>query len=87
MKRLTLFLVVGLLFFTACKKEFSITVKSNNNAWGTVAGGGTYAKGTSITLQATANNGYKFEQWDDGDTANPRSIIVERDAVYTAIFA
>ena len=49
MKKLLLFSVVAsLLVFTACKKEFTITVKSNNDEWGSVNGGGTYTKGCKM---------------------------------------
>ena len=52
----------------------------------------------SITLQpscsngnarivATPNEGYRFVQWNDGNTDNPRTITVTGDATYTASFA
>ena len=53
---------------------------------GTVTGGGAYYYGDTITLTAHNNTGYAFDQWDDGETANPRTIIVEGDATYTAVF-
>ena len=41
MKRILIFsLMAGLLLITACKKEVTITVKSNNESWGKVTGGG-----------------------------------------------
>lgn len=39
-----------------------------------------------ITLNATANNGYHFTQWNDGDTLNPRQITVENDSLFIAQF-
>ena len=53
---------------------------------GTVSGGGTYPEGSSVTLQAAANDGYQFSQWNDGSTQNPRTITVTGDANYTATF-
>ncbi len=53
---------------------------------GTVTGGGAYYYGDTITLTAHNNTGYAFDQWDDGETDNPRTIIVEGDATYTAVF-
>lgn len=53
---------------------------------GTVTGGGTYSQGSSVVLTATANVGYAFSQWDDGNTDNPRTITVTGDATYTAQF-
>ncbi|MCQ2271984.1 MAG: hypothetical protein MJZ72_04260 [Bacteroidales bacterium] len=77
------------MLFVSCKKDkqYTITVNSNNTAWGTVTGGGTYAENATATLTATAKEGYKFVQWIDGNTSNPRTITVTADATYTATFA
>ena len=70
----------------------NITALSNNNSYGTVSGGGSYLNGTTATLTATANLGYKFLGWDtNGDntpdiTANPHTFTVSSDATFTAIF-
>ena len=71
-----LFLVVAVvaLLFTSCKKEFTITVQSNNESWGSVVGSGTYAKGTVISIGAIAKSGYRFVSWQDGNSDNPRTI-------------
>nr|MCR5658824.1 choice-of-anchor J domain-containing protein [Bacteroidales bacterium] len=53
---------------------------------GSVEGGGTFAEGSSVTLTATAGEGYTFDQWQDGNTDNPRTVEVTGDAVYTAHF-
>ncbi|MBQ4478515.1 MAG: hypothetical protein II945_07900 [Bacteroidales bacterium] len=83
-----LFLVVAVvaLLFTSCKKEFVITVQSNNESWGSVIGSGTYAKGTVISIGAIAKSGYRFVSWQDGNTENPRSVTVQSDAIYIATF-
>lgn len=39
-----------------------------------------------IKLTATADDGYKFEKWADGETANPRIITVTKDITITAQF-
>ena len=67
---------------------YTLTVTSNNNEWGSVIGGGTYAEGTSVELRATANDGYHFVKWqEDNDTHAVRTVIVTEDASYTATFA
>lgn len=43
-----------------------ITLAINNSTRGAVTGSGSYADGTSITVKATANNGYMFACWSDG---------------------
>ena len=65
---------------------YTITIKASPSTGGTVTGGGTYHAGSSVTLTATPNNGYAFSQWQDGSTANPRTITVNGDATYTASF-
>ena len=79
-------LLAGGMIFTSCTKNFTITVNSNNDAWGTVTGTGTYAEGATATLTATPNEGYLFVKWQDGNTDNPRTITVTADATYTAEF-
>ena len=79
-------IVMGMMLLNSCKKEFTITVQSNNEAWGNVIGGGEYKKGTIVQLLATPATGYQFGKWDDGNTDNPRSITVEKNATYTAVF-
>ena len=79
--------MASLFIFTACKKEVVITVKSNNESWGKVSGGGTYQKGEEIKLKATPTMSiYKFVKWEDGNTDNPRTIVVKKAATYTAVF-
>ena len=66
--------------------EYTLTVVANNTTYGTVAGGGTYAVGTTVTISAEANYGYHFTQWQDGNTDNPRTVTVTGNATYTANF-
>ena len=67
-------------------QQYTVTVNANNDTMGMVYGGGTYDEGTVITLTATANSGYRFVQWQDGTTQNPRTVTVTGDATYTATF-
>ncbi len=41
----------------------------------------------SVTLSATAVFGYHFAQWSDGNTDNPRTIVLTCDTTFTAEFA
>ena len=66
--------------------SFAITTTVNNDAMGSVTEGGEYTHGTEITLTATANEGYRFTQWSDGNTDNPRIITVTENKTYTAEF-
>ena len=67
--------------------QYTITVMSNNDDWGTVTGDGTYDEGATATLTATPATGYHFVSWNDGDTNNPRQVTVMGDATYIATFA
>ena len=40
----------------------------------------------SATFTATADEGYHFTQWSDGDTNNPRIVTVDSDTTLTATF-
>ena len=64
----------------------TITLNVNNNIYGSVSGGGTYRVGTTVTISATANTGYSFVSWSDGNTNASRTITVGVDATYTATF-
>ena len=65
---------------------YYINAYSLNPNMGIVTGGGTFEAGTTITLEAIPYNGYMFNSWSDGNTDNPREIIVSGDAVYIALF-
>lgn len=79
-------LLAGVLIFSSCTKKYLITVKANNDAYGSVTGGGSYSENATATLTAIPNVDYRFVRWDDGETANPRNVTVTADATYTAIF-
>ena len=80
-------LVAGAMMFTSCGKEqYTITVGVNDASMGSATGGGKYDVNTEVTLTATPNTGYDFVKWSDGNTDNPRRVVVTADAEYTAIF-
>jgi len=66
--------------------SYTIEVLSANSEMGSVSGSGTYAEGTVIMISATANDGYRFIGWTDGNNDNPRNITVIENASYTANF-
>lgn len=79
-------LLAGGMVFTSCTKKFTITVTSNNDAWGTVTGGGMYDQNAEVTLKAVPAEGYVFEKWNDGVTESVRVITVVGNANYVANF-
>ena len=74
--------------FTASfdNNRYMVSVLANNPAYGTVSGSGMYYNGDRATLTASPYIGFKFVDWDDGDTNNPRRLIVTSDTTLTAIF-
>ena len=40
----------------------------------------------SISLYATPNTGYRFVQWNDGETRNSRRVVITQDTTFTAEF-
>ncbi|MDD6896056.1 MAG: hypothetical protein PUD51_09365, partial [Prevotellaceae bacterium] len=68
--------------------KFQLTVLSNNEALGTVSGGGMYAAGTEVELKATPEATAHFVKWSDGDTNATRTYTTTGEAVtLTAEFA
>ncbi len=65
---------------------YTITVVASPADGGTVTGSGTYEEGANVTITATANEGYTFIQWQDGNTESTRTIVVTGNATYTATF-
>ena len=87
MKRVSVILfAIATLAFVSCKKEYTVTVTSNNSAYGTVTGGGTYKKGTTATIAAIPAEGCSFVSWQDNTTDNPFSFEVNEDVTYIATF-
>ena len=63
-----------------------VTATSADETTGTVEGSGTYEKYSSVTITAVPNEGYRFENWNDGDTNAKRILVVSSDTTLTAYF-
>ena len=70
---------------------YTVTLVSQNEAWGSVSESGTIAENGYFTATATANEGYEFVAWLNGnDTVSHESIYifqVTADITLTAVFA
>jgi len=66
--------------------KYTITAMANPIEGGTVMGGGEFSAGETCTLAAIPSSGYTFINWNDGNTENPRNIVVTENAIYTANF-
>ena len=79
---------LSLLFLAvliACSKDSSdetpstpsYTLTVNQSEGGTVnSSGGSYERGTEVSLSATPNQGYVFTGWSNGSTSNPLNITL-----------
>ena len=59
--------------------QYTITVAANNNAWGTVTGGGVFNAGNSATVIATPATNYRFVDWKEN------GVTVYTDSLYTFV--
>ena len=65
--------------------EYSIEVDVNDNIMGTAKVD--INSSCDPRISATANYGYYFVQWSDGNTENPRTLELTQDTILTAEFA
>ncbi len=69
--------------FTEAVSTPTITLTVNNEAMGSAS----YTlDGNTAVLTATANDGYEFTAWNDGNTENPRTVTITSDTAFMAIF-
>lgn len=69
--------------------QMPMTYQVNNAIRGAVDGPATGEFNTQVTFTATANHGYEFAMWEDGDETNPRTVTVagiDAKNTYKAIF-
>lgn len=69
------------------KNTYTISAESANPEWGATAGDTTALYLDEVAISATANYGYHFVRWNDGNTSNPRTVTVTTNETYTATFA
>ena len=69
--------------FTEINPSPTITLTVNNEAMGSAS----YTlDGNTAVLTATANEGYNFLTWSDGNMENPRTVTITSDTTFMAIF-
>jgi hypothetical protein len=78
------------IFLGPGESACTVTVGSADNTMGSATVNGnttaTVISGSTVTLAATAFNGYRFVRWNDGDTTNPRTVRVNGNARFVAVF-
>ena len=66
------------------KKTLRLSASPANS--GTVSGGGSFDKGSRVSIHAVASGDYTFSRWSDGDTSASRTVTVNGDMSLTAYF-
>lgn len=64
----------------------TVAVSTGSELMGAVSGGGEYAYGTAVQIEAIAETGYHFIGWNDGNVVNPRTISLVGDTAFVALF-
>ncbi len=67
-------------------RSYLITVSSADTAMGYVVGSGEYVAGSTATIKAIPYTGFIFHHWNDYNTENPRSVVVQGNEEYVAYF-
>ncbi|MBR3413528.1 MAG: hypothetical protein IKG81_12650 [Bacteroidales bacterium] len=69
-----------------CGHSIIVTAEAGGTGRGRVEGGGEYYEGDTATLTVLPWTLWGFLRWADGDTTNPRRVVVTQDTTLTAIF-
>ena len=77
--------------FESAVTYYNVSISAGSNGSVSVNGvSGNYsqsvASGTVLTLAATPDTGYDFDEWSDGNTDNPRTLTVTGDITLTGAF-
>jgi len=70
--------------FQVIVNSYTLTVTAGEG--GSVSGGGEYEEGTEVTITATPNDCFSFNQWSDGVTDTERVVTINNNIEVTAEF-
>lgn len=68
------------------KAVYRLATESSYPILTTIEGAGLYYDQDTAVLYAHCSRGIEFEAWDDGDTCNPRQVVVTQDTSFAAKF-
>lgn len=72
-------------FTKKAANKYTLTLTASPSSGGTVSGGGSYSAGTSVTVKATPNSGWRFIRWSDG-MGQTHSVTMNANKSLTAYF-
>lgn len=67
-------------------KTYTLTISAGVGGTVNSEVNGTYEENTKVTIKATANEGYTFAQWSDGNTSATRTITMNKNYTLQAQF-
>lgn len=71
--------------------QYEIDLRTNNAAWGTVSGDGSFAANSNVTVVATPAVGYRFVKWSEipnyRSSSASYSFSINHNMILTAMFA
>ena len=67
-------------------ETYNLVVTSDNPDLGLAAGNGHFPAGTAVEIAAIPIEGNRFVSWNDGLESNPRTVIVNGDTAFYAMF-
>ena len=79
--------MLALIQDTSITAYFDPNAKSYNVVANNAIGGGVYESGSTAIIFALPQVGLQFDGWSDGETANPRYIVVMSDTTLTAVYS
>ena len=76
------------IFIPGTPVQYRLEVGTPDPVMGTVTNAGTtlYPESAVVTVRATATQNYTFRRWTDGNTSNPRILVMDRDYNITPEF-
>ena len=66
--------------------QYTLTISAGAHGSVNTAVNGKYDEGTNVTIIATADAGYHFDKWSDGNTNATRNITITSDTTLEASF-
>lgn len=67
--------------------QYILAVHSSNNGAGNTSGANTYNYLDTAIITAIPSEHYHFSHWNDGNTENPRQVLITCDTSFTAYFS
>lgn len=78
--------VWGTTGFVYITGGYTLTLNSNNTAWGNASFVQQVDCDQTAIIEATPTVGHRFVQWNDGNNDNPRTITLSQNTTLTAVF-